>query len=367
MSPRSRSDMACYSGQSPFAAASETGATLSGLVAGLGRREAWILFLALCLLLLPHSASAEAWLPRTDANSVVSPEGIFASLCGLKAAMSSSAIQEITRVAKFNCKARAEYVKAAVWLPSSILVPTELASAIGSYAELYRGAGPFNVQISQWLEQHHARPINVSTPIAMASVSAITYNVAWSYPQYSPEVKALFHGRHVSHTVPFVNAVHLARLEHFEECERVVIPLADGGDVLLTRTIIADRLDKCLSEPIQPYSYLAITRVSFPEIEMAATFRLRRTLEAEGIRSIFSPSTNPLPALANDLALSDVYQSVVFRMNRDGIGVEASTVACCPLSGGGRKYHTVVFDSPFAVRILDSHGADVAEVMVDDV
>jgi hypothetical protein len=333
----------------------------------LGRRQSWPLFLVFCLSVLPQSASAEPWLPRTDVNSVVSLEGILTSLCGLKAAMSLSAIQEITRVAKFDCKVRAEYAKVAVWLPSSILVSPELASAIGSYGELYRGAGPFNVQISQWLNQHHAPPIDISIPIAMASVSAISYNVAWSYPQYSPEVKAIFHGRHGSHTVPFVNAVHLARLEHFAECERVVIPLSDGGNVLVTRTTTADRLAECLSEPVQAYSYLAVARVSFPEIEMAATFRLRTTLEATGIRSVFSPSTNPLPALANDLALSDVYQSVVFRMNREGIGVEASTVACCPLTGGGRKYHTVVFDSPFAVRILDSHRADVADVMVNDV
>ena len=56
-----------------------------------------------------------------------------------------------------------------------------------------------------------------------------------------------------------------------------------------------------------------------------------------------------------------------FRLDRNGVGVEATTVTDYALTGGGIVPHRIVFDKPFDVRVLDSIGNDVADATIDDV
>jgi hypothetical protein len=238
---------------------------------------------------------------------------------------------------------------------------------MSAYGELERGAEPFNDSISRWLAAHRALPLNSRNPIVFASVSALTYVARWKFSNTVRAKLRPFRGLHQTRTVPFATNIRFATLQEFPECRRVAIALADGGTVFLANAVRPDRLEACFEEPPTPYSYASSAVVSLPEIRLESATSLSGILQEHGIRKIFQASSDPFPGLRRGQPLSDVEQSVHFRIDRHGIGVEATTASDYALSGGGPAPHHIVFDSPFEVRVQDSNGNDVADVTIDDV
>jgi hypothetical protein len=312
-------------------------------------------------------ANAGAWLPAVDRNSVISPLGIEASLCGLQPAMSREATSEVMAVLSAKCTAPPSYVSTSIWIPEYWSLSPQVAISISDYGQLERGAEPFNDSIGRWLANLGALPLSNGNPIVFASVSALKYSARWEFSNAGRAYPGPFHGLHRTRTVPFATNIRFATLDEFPECQRVAIDLADGGKVFLTSAIPTDRLERCFEEAQKPYSKASSAAVSLPEVLLQSTTSLRGVLQEHGVRTIFRASSDPFPGLRSDQPLSDVDQSVRFRLDRNGVGVEATTVTDYALTGGGIVPHRIVFDKPFDVRVLDSIGNDVADATIDDV
>jgi Serpin (serine protease inhibitor) len=276
-------------------------------------------------------------------------------------------VSEIAQVMPFACNGKPAYVDESVWIPSAWPVSTELDTALRSYAEVYRGTGAFNEPIAAWLHRRNVPALANAAPIVFASVSALTYTSKWEFGGAPTASNGAFRGLHGLRNVSFVRNMHFATLEQYVECQRVVIALRDGGAAILTKAASPAHLARCLGERTKVYSSSAAATIAFPEIALANAQPLQAMLERAGVRAVFDASSNPFSLIGQRLALTTIEQSIRFRLDRYGIGVTASTISDYALSGGGRTPHSVVFDSPFAVRILDPEGNDVADAMIDDV
>jgi len=311
------------------------------------------------------TSNPKPWLPPVAKTSVISRLGVETSLCALRPAMSAAAASEIEHVVDFSCKPAPAYVAESLWLPSAWSLTPLLEARLRASAEIYRGFPPFNAAIGRWLDDHQALPLPSQEPIVFAAVSVIGYTAAWAFPNVIVE-PGRFHGLHGSKTVPFLHG-HVGVLEDLPACRRVAIPLRDGGHVLLTKLTTAARLQPCMDAPLEPRSPANGARVTFPEVELKQGWQLASLLETLGIRSIFDGSRAPFPGLGRNVAASDIGQSVLMRLDQFGVEVKATTVTDFVLYGGGQTPHHVIFDSPFAVRILDANGNDVADAVVTDI
>jgi hypothetical protein len=166
--------------------------------------------------------------------------------------------------------------------------------------------------------------------------------------------------------VPFLHG-QIGVFQDLPVCRRVAIDLRDGGHVLLTKLTGPARLQRCMDARIEPRSSANGARVAFPEVELKASQGLAELLKQLGIRSIFEPSKAPFPGLGSKVAASEIDQSVLMRLDQYGVEVKATTVTDFALYGGGMTQHTVVFESPFAVRVLDARGNDLADAVITDI
>lgn|GEM_PF-2890763 len=304
-------------------------------------------------------------LSTTADTDIVSPAGIDAVLCALVPVMSDSARRQRRAALQSECRPQPAYIARSIWFDRSIAVDSRAASLLRPNAELFFEPGPVNAGIGRWLDAHHALRVPLRRPVLFASVSALDYARGWQYPfNHVDPLPFVFHGRKRDERVRFLAGRQFASVGD-RSCVRGVMPLQDGGAVLVTAIGSApvSTAVRCLSRALDPRT-LVNAYFFIPQLKLRSTSSILERLKRLGLTDIFDVRTNPFPKLFRR-DVGEALQAAELTMDWMGIRVRATTIVDVPLSGP--KFEAVVaYDHPFALRVVDDRGTTVAVALVND-
>jgi hypothetical protein len=302
--------------------------------------------------------------PTADTD-IVSPAGIDAVLCALVPVMSDSARRQRRAASESECRPPAAYIARSIWFDRSMPIDPRAAPLLRPNAELFFEPGPVNAGIGRWLDAHHALRVPLRRPLLFAAVSALDYARGWEFPfNHIDPLPFVFHGRKRDERVRFLAGRQLASVGD-RSCVRGVMPLSDGGAVLVTTIGSApvSAAVRCLSRELDPRT-LVNAYFFIPQLTLRRTGSIVDRLRRLGLTDIFDVRTNPFPKLFRG-HIGEALQAAELTMDWKGIRVHATTIVDTPLAGP--KFEAVVaYDHPFALRVVDERGATVAIALVND-
>lgn len=297
-------------------------------------------------------------------TDIVSPAGIDAVLCALAPVMSDAALRQRRHAIESDCGPMPTYIARSIWF-SRELSPDRRGEAL-LQAEIHHEAAPLNSAIDRWLRARGALAPSGAGPIEFAAVSALDFEGTWAFPfRWIQPRPFTFHGKKRDARVRFLFGRQLATVGD-RNCVRGVMPIVTGGVVVVTE--IANRpiaeVMRCLSGRLDP-AKLVNAHFFIPQVTLRRTASIRDRLERLGVRDAFTSSADPLPKLLPRRGLTYAIQAAELAIDWRGIRVRATTEMSVPLSGP--IYEAVlVYDRPFAMRVVDERGTTVAVALVND-
>jgi hypothetical protein len=312
-------------------------------------------------------AGAEAKLLAMSAPSdVISPVGVESVLCALSPVMSPPARAQVDAALGGACASFRNYSPVSIWLGKGPAYQKDVIDALKRHADVFLRPVPLNADIDAWVAQRGGLRVHVSEPLRFAAVSALVYSAGWQFPVNQRLSKAgTFHGRDRETTVTFMTGTG-ARLVRDGSCERTSIPFSDGGELRLA-TISAGLTSaavECVARSDMP-GRSTVVRYTIPRLLRRGQNDLTARLKRTGITELFSAAAQPFSKLERGLNLDEVLQATELRVDEEGVGVRATTIADTIL-GAPHTTRTVVFDRPFALEVVDKHHAPLAIGVMHD-
>jgi hypothetical protein len=312
-------------------------------------------------------AVADARLLAVSAPSdLISPVGVESVLCALAPVMTSPARAEVDAALGIACGTFQDYSPVSVWLEQGPAYRKDATDALQRHAEVFVRPVPLNADIAAWVAQRGGLRVHVSEPLRFAAVSALVYSAAWQFPVNRRLSKpGKFHGRDRETTVTFMTGTG-ARVVRDGSCERTSIPLSDGGELRLA--IIGAGLTNAAVQCIARDDMLGratVVRYTMPRLLRQGQNDLTTRLKRLGITDLFSTKKEPFSRLERGLKLDEVLQATELRVDEEGVGVRATTIADTIL-GAPHTTGMVVFDRPFALEVVDKHHAPLAIGVMHD-